>query len=225
MSVPAIPGNKTIKGVIFDMDGTLTMPVIDFVEMRRRCGVLTGDLLDTIAGWPADKQHAAHKAIQEVEEEALVRMQLMPGLLELCSFLGSQNLPRGLVTRNVDTSVKYFHDNHFTLTPFWPALSRDFKPYKPNPGALLHICQQWSILPQEAIMIGDSAKDDVVAGNRAGMDTILLDTTGAYVDRSSLQGEMKPTHIVSSLAQVCELLQHDYSCKGMPNVTGAVPGQ
>lgn len=68
---------------------------------------------------------------------------------------------RGLVTRNVDTSVKYFHDNHFTLTPFWPALSRDFKPYKPNPGALLHICQQWSILPQEAVMIGDSAKDDV----------------------------------------------------------------
>lgn len=65
------------------------------------------------------------------------------------------------MTRNVDTSVKYFHDNHFTLTPFWPALSRDFKPYKPNPGALLHICQQWSILPQEAIMVGDSAKDDV----------------------------------------------------------------
>lgn len=70
-------------------------------------------------------------------------------------------LCRGLVTRNVDTSVKYFHDNHFTLTPFWPALSRDFKPYKPNPGALLHICQRWSIMPQEAVMVGDSARDDV----------------------------------------------------------------
>lgn len=66
--------------------------------------------------------------------------------------------------------------------------------------------------------------EQVVAGNRAGMDTILLDTTGVYVDRSSLQGEMKPTHIVSSLAQVCELLQHEYACQGMPTVTGAVPG-
>lgn len=37
--------------------------------LRRRCGVLTGDLLDTIAGWPADKQHAANQAIKEVEEE------------------------------------------------------------------------------------------------------------------------------------------------------------
>ena len=31
--------------------------------------MLTGDLLDTIAGWPADKQHAANQAIKAVEEE------------------------------------------------------------------------------------------------------------------------------------------------------------
>lgn len=65
------------------------------------------------------------------------------------------------MTRNVDKSIQFFHDNHFTLPPFWPALSRDFKPYKPNPGALLHICKEWNIQPEEAIMIGDSAKDDV----------------------------------------------------------------
>ena len=28
-----------------------------------------GDLLDTIAGWPTEKQHAANQAIKEVEEE------------------------------------------------------------------------------------------------------------------------------------------------------------
>lgn len=36
---------------------------------RRRCGVLTGDVLDTIAGWPAEKQLLANQAIREVEEE------------------------------------------------------------------------------------------------------------------------------------------------------------
>ena len=54
----------------------------------------------------------------------------------------------------------------------------------------------------------------VVAGNRAGMDTILLDTTGAYVNPGSLQGEMKPTHTVSSLAEVSELLQSQYCLQG-----------
>lgn len=192
------------------MDGTLTVPVIDFAEMRRRCGVLTGDVLDTIASWPAAQQLLANQAIREVEEEALQHMQLMPGLIELCNLLEVEGLPRGLVTRNVDSSVKYFHNNHFTLNPFWPALSREFKPYKPNPGALLHICQQWGIPPQEAIMVGDSAKDDVVAGNRAGMSTILIDTLGSYSDTSTLQGELKPSYIVTSLAEIPELLQAHY---------------
>lgn len=54
----------------------------------------------------------------------------------------------------------------------------------------------------------------VVAGNRAGMDTILLDTTGAYTDQDSLQGEMKPTFTVSSLAAISELLQSEYAVQG-----------
>lgn len=55
----------------------------------------------------------------------------------------------------------------------------------------------------------------VVAGNRAGMDTILLDTNQSYQDQRSLQGELKPTHIVTSLAQIPELLQTEYFLHGM----------
>ena len=55
----------------------------------------------------------------------------------------------------------------------------------------------------------------VVAGNRAGMDTILLDTNESYQDQRSLQGELKPTHIVTSLAQIPELLQTEYFLHGM----------
>jgi hypothetical protein len=32
-------GRPTLRGVVFDMDGTLTVPVIDFALMRRRVGV------------------------------------------------------------------------------------------------------------------------------------------------------------------------------------------
>jgi len=44
---------------------------------------------------------------------------------------------------------------------FSPALSREFRPYKPDPGPLLHICSLWEVQPNEVIMIGDSLKDDV----------------------------------------------------------------
>lgn len=44
---------------------------------------------------------------------------------------------------------------------FAPALSREFRPYKPDPAPLLHICSLWEVQPNEVIMIGDSLKDDV----------------------------------------------------------------
>lgn len=53
-------------------------------------------------------------------------------------------------------------------------------PYKPSPEALIHICDTWGIPPSSVIMVGDSAKDDVVCGNRAGAVTVLLDSEGRY---------------------------------------------
>jgi hypothetical protein len=60
------------------MDGTLTVPVIDFLEMRRRAGVpLNEDILDAINSWTDEARKAkAYAAIAEVEEE--VRSELPP---------------------------------------------------------------------------------------------------------------------------------------------------
>jgi HAD superfamily hydrolase (TIGR01549 family) len=44
---------------------------------------------------------------------------------------------------------------------FSPALSREFRPYKPDPAPLLHICSTWDVQPNEVLMVGDSLKDDV----------------------------------------------------------------
>jgi histidinol phosphatase-like enzyme len=44
---------------------------------------------------------------------------------------------------------------------FIPALSTEFRPYKPDPAPLLHICDTWNIAPNEVMMIGNSLKDDV----------------------------------------------------------------
>ena len=44
---------------------------------------------------------------------------------------------------------------------FSPALSREFRPCKPDPAPLLHICSTWEVQPHEVMMIGDSLKDDV----------------------------------------------------------------
>lgn len=47
------------------------------------------------------------------------------------------------------------------VAPFWPALARDFLPFKPDPAPLLHICEAWAVQPSEVMIVGDSATDDV----------------------------------------------------------------
>ena len=226
---------RTLRGVIMDMDGTLTVPNHDFAEMYRRVGCKTKDILTEIEGWPEAERARANAIIHEMETEALATMRRMPGAARLGAFLDAKGVPRGLVTRNVQASVAHFHANAWPLPPFAPALAREFKPYKPAPDALLHICAHWGVHPSEVCMIGDSAKDDVVSGNRAGCVTVLLDQEGKWrlegdaekekedaganasladdngtaVD-NVLRGEMVPTFVVSSLAEVAPLLERHF---------------
>lgn len=186
-------------------DGTLTVPVIDFAAMRRAVGVPNGDILDAISSWDEVRQQEAHEKIARVEADALRRMKLMPGLVELCEMLDTKAIRRALLTRNVKKSVDYFHENHFRLDPFFPALGREFKPYKPNPHGILHILEQWDLPPEHCVMVGDSAQDDIVAGNRAGVSTILLDTEGKY-KMEHLVGEERPHYYAESLHHVRSIL-------------------
>eukprot|EP00898_Chlorokybus_atmophyticus_P006221 jgi/Chlat1/65/Chrsp1S03115 len=193
---------RRVRGVVFDMDGTLTVPCIDFELMRKRVGILTGDILTVIDSWgDPERQKLAYAAITEVETEANERLQIMPGALELCRYLDDKGIRRGLITRNVDASVRFFH-SHFQAPPFNPALSREFRPYKPHAAPLMNICEQWGFSTHEVMMIGDSAKDDVVCGRRAGAITCLIDTEDRYGDGSMLEGEEVPDFMVKALTDV-----------------------
>ncbi|KAF6141065.1 hypothetical protein GIB67_006510 [Kingdonia uniflora] len=97
---------------------------------------------------------------------------------------------------------------------FSPALSREFRPYKPNPAPLLHICSTWDIRPSEVMMVGDSLKDDIACGKEAGAVTCLLDEIGRY--NSSDFVDLKPDFKVSSLVEVFSLLEANFELNPQP---------
>uniref|UniRef100_A0A0D9VMM0 Haloacid dehalogenase-like hydrolase domain-containing protein n=1 Tax=Leersia perrieri TaxID=77586 RepID=A0A0D9VMM0_9ORYZ len=211
-----------LRGVVFDMDGTLTVPVIDFPAMYRE--VLGGDeayaaaraagggavdILHCIESWGPDEQRRAYEVIARFEKDGLDRLQIMPGASQLCGFLDSKQIRRGLITRNVKTAVDLFHQRFGMI--FSPALSREFRPYKPDPAPLLHICSTWNIPPNEVVMVGDSLKDDIVCGKRAGAFTCLLDETGRYGPHESLSEDVRPDFKVSSLSEVLSVLEDHFN--------------
>ncbi|KAG5531076.1 hypothetical protein RHGRI_025887 [Rhododendron griersonianum] len=247
----SVAPKSRLRGVVFDMDGTLTVPVIDFQAMYRAVlgeeeylalksrKPFTGiDILHHIENWSPDKQRRAYEIIADFEQQGLDRLQIMPGASKLCGFLDSRNIRRGLITRNVKAAVDLFH-LRFGIT-FAPALSREFRPYKPDPAPLLHICSTWDVLPNEVMMIGDSLKDDIKAsglamnliqlmslgcnlsiddlyfvvviacGKRAGAFTCLLDETGRYDTPEFENVAFKPDYKVSSLAEVYSLLEANF---------------
>ncbi|KAI9196250.1 hypothetical protein LWI28_022282 [Acer negundo] len=214
------PPKTRLRGVVFDMDGTLTVPVIDFAAMYRTVlgeheykrikaenpsGI---DILHHIESWSPDKQRNAYQAIADYERQGLDRLQIMPGAAELYGFLDSKKIRRGLITRNVKEAVDLFHQR-FGIT-FSPALSREFRPYKPDPAPLLHICSMWQVQPNEVMMVGDSLKDDVACGKGAGSFTCLLDETGRYSNADFEKLDLKPDFTVSSLTEVYSLLESNF---------------
>ena len=180
----------------------MTIPCIDFVEMRTRVGVLEGDILAAVKAWPDPaRRAAAHAIIEEVELAGLDRLQFAPGLHDVLTSLDRRGLPRGLITRNNARAVEVFTARLGPgVPPFSPALARCFTPPKPDPAALHHIADAWGVASTDLVMVGDSLEDDVVAGNRAGAHTILIDHDGVHGDLDPADRERRPTAVATSLA-------------------------
>lgn len=160
-----------IRGVIFDMDGTLTVPVIDFALMRGRLGIPEGDILAVIRGWPDERRKAAFDIIEEIEEDGRFRLQLQPGAEALMRVLERRGIPRAILTRNTEKTVRHLQAHLHTT--FSVILTRSFPTFKPDPAPALHICEKWGLKPAEVLLVGDF-RDDLTCGKQAGARTCLL---------------------------------------------------
>ena len=241
--VITIPPTNEIKGVIFDMDGTLIKQSIDFASLRQRTYAIAdrdanlrhlpleerrGDVLELFHDLSPDGQVLAKKLFDEIEEKALVDMAFMEDVGDLCAFLDEMGIPRGVLTRNVEKSVNVMHEklwDEHGVKEFYPAVNRETKgkdgkgtlPSKPNPDAILYICDLWGLDPKNVIMVGDSAADDMAAASRAGCGgRVLLAYKGESLDNDAGGGdakneaerkERKPSLIVKSLGELLDILK------------------
>ncbi|WDK20238.1 haloacid dehalogenase-like hydrolase [Colletotrichum graminicola] len=188
-----------LKGIVFDMDGTLCEPqTYMFGEMRQALGITKSvDILDHIYALPTQEaQETAMDSIRQIERNAMASQVAQPGLADLMSYLDRRSVRKGICTRNFDGPVAHLLGKFLEGSLFEPIITRDFRPPKPDPAGILHIARSWGLVKpaesqsgprdeatqgsqvmqgdaSELIMVGDSI-DDMTAGRRAGAATVLL---------------------------------------------------
>lgn len=192
--------HAVVKGMIFDMDGTLTEPAIDFQGMRRALNMMEGDVLTLIGLMPKQERLDAEAIIARFEDDAAQRMVLAPGARQLIEHLTAQGIPHAILTRNVHSTIDLLCEK--LGSSFEPRLDRTFTPPKPEPHALLHILECWGMRPQDAIMVGDSSHD-LHAAQAAKVPCALL----ARPYNDALRAEA--TWYVDSLEELIELTSPD----------------
>lgn len=173
MTRPSVRTSRPVRGIIFDLDGTLVDSRLDFEAIRREMGLpsqtpILEALERTVAGPRKDRML---QVLRDHELRAAEGAELFAGVLEFLSWIDRRQLRRGILTRNSRESTL------ITLTrlqlQFDLVLTREDAPPKPDPAGLLAICSQWNLPPAEVLFCGDYLFD-LQAGVRAGMRTILF---------------------------------------------------
>ena len=170
-----------ILGIIFDLDGTLTVPVFNFAVLRERLqrfDVCPEDILGSVEKQEnAEDKQEMLRIIEEFEAEGRERFALQPGINEMLEAFHESQIKMAIITRNDQRGVEHFLKH---LKPrfqdgkiFSHIITREFKPIKPDPAAVFHICKQWNIKCCNTVFVGDH-KHDIECGHAAGSVTVLL---------------------------------------------------
>jgi HAD superfamily hydrolase (TIGR01509 family) len=159
------------RAILFDMDGTLTRPLLDFPRIKAEMGIGDRPILEALAELDSDRRAAAQSILNRHEEEASAKSTLNPGCAELLDWLRHRRIKVALVTRNSRRSVRTVLERHGLRIDV--LVTREDAPPKPDPAPLRLACARLKVNESDAWMVGDGLYD-IEAGVAAGMATVWV---------------------------------------------------
>ena len=187
-----------LKGVIFDMDGTITVPYINWKSLRERIGAEPGrTIMQYIECLPPEKSRWADGELLKAELEAARNAEASEGIVELVNYLRGNGLRLAVVTNNHGEAMQTVL-NRYGLT-FDIALSRDDGEIKPSSFLIEKALTGLGVKAEEAVTIGDG-RYDIEASERVGVRCIYLTHGNPTLDHQPA---------VASLGEIPALLETD----------------
>ena len=213
-----------IKGIIFDLDGTLIDSVADICafanQMLAKYNYPTHDL-DCYIDWIGDGAHklierAVPKDIDEATFERFFKEYLeiyehaehtesllYEGIPELLDRLNARKIPMAILTNKPHKVMLKTVECYFSAWDFVAVEGQqEGKPKKPDPAGALAMAELFQLKPEEIAFIGDSAVD-VNTGNAAGMTSICI--AAGYETRENILNA-QPAILLEKHSELLSLL-------------------
>lgn len=187
---------KRPKALLFDMDGTITEPMLDFPAIKAEMGI-DSPILEAMAKMEVERRRICEAILQRHELAAAHGSVLNPGCGDLFDWVRREGLATALVTRNSLPNVRIVLAKH--RLRFDTLVCREDTPPKPDPRPIRLACERLGASPGDAWMIGDG-RYDVEAGNAAGVATVWIS------HGREREFEAEPRRVVRDLVEVRDLL-------------------
>jgi HAD superfamily hydrolase (TIGR01509 family) len=162
-----------IQAVIFDLDGTLTEPFLNFDLIRRQMGLKAedGGVLEALVQMPESERQRAEAILIAHEKNAAEHSVLNDGASHLVDKLRKRGISVGILTRNTRENAVYVtrkHGLHFDAM-----ICREDGPAKPDGFGVCALCQHFGVVPEQTLVVGDF-KHDLESARNAGAIAVLL---------------------------------------------------
>ncbi len=161
---------------VFDLDGTLTLPVHDFAAIRAELGVPDGtDILGFLSSLPPAAARPLHERLQSIEERLAQKTAAAAGAVHFIERLHARGDRLGILTRNTrENALRTLGligvGHYFTAES---VLGRDEALPKPEPDGIRKLAELWGTAPAALVMVGDYLYD-LQAGQAAGAVTVHI---------------------------------------------------
>lgn len=168
---------RSAKYWVFDLDGTLTLPVHDFEHIRLELGLPVGcDILATIEAKPDPEQRRLNHQLDLLEYFYAEQVVPAEGIKELLGSLVQSGCHLGVLTRNKRDVALHCLEKMGVHHLFSNAavLGRDEAIAKPDPEGINILLGLWRAEPGDAVMVGDF-RYDLEVGRAAGLATVHVD--------------------------------------------------
>lgn len=160
-----------IRGVLFDLDGTVVENAYDWGRIRAELGAGSRPILSYLEDLPEAERGRKRAVLERHEAEQTARSVLRDGIPGLLAGLRARGVKTALITNNSLANAGFLL-RKFDLA-FDLVMTRESGLWKPSGAPFREAARRLGLAPADCCAVGDT-RFDVLAAREAGVPLVLL---------------------------------------------------